>query len=247
MVILFFNHNLYLKLDALFIGSHPDDIEITCSGTAIKLIDSGKKVGIIDLTKGELSTRGTLKSRTAETLKASKAMGIHFRENMGMQDGNIQNNLPNRNKLIKFIRELKPGIIFAPYPSDRHPDHINASNLIRESAYYSGLSKIEIDNSLPHRPNRVFYYRHAYDFNYSFIFDITDTFERKLKAIKCYSSQFYNPRIKNKNDTYISSRLFMEDITHRAAFFGFKIGVKYGEPFFCFENLKITSETIFKI
>ena len=239
-----------LKIDALFIASHPDDIEITCGGTCNKLVRDGKKVGIVDLTEGELSTKGNTETRNKETGKASKVLGIHFRENLGLQDGNIQNNLDNRNKLIKIIRTLKPEIVFAPYPNDRHPDHINASNLIRESVFFSGLKKIEVENLKPYRPRRVFYYRHAYDFPISFIFDISDVFDTKIKAILCYSSQFYNPKnnkIKKEPDTYISTKLFLDDLTHRAAFFGFKIGVKYGEPFFCYENLKIDSKNIFDI
>lgn len=238
-----------MKLDALFIASHPDDIEITCGGTCIKLVKSGKKAGIIDLTEGELSSRGNLELRKKETRAASRVLGIHYRNNLGLQDGNIQNNFINRIRLIREIRTLKPRILFAPYPSDRHPDHINAGNLIRESVYFSGLKRIEIDNLKPHRPDKVFYYRHAYDFPISFIFDISDVFERKMKTILSYRSQFYNEKTKKTGEpeTYISTKLFLDDLTHRAAFFGFKIGVKYGEPFFCYENLKIDSDNIFKL
>ena len=238
-----------MKLDALFIASHPDDIEITCGGTCINIVKSGEKAGIIDLTEGELSSRGNPDLRRKETKSASKVLGIHYRINLGLQDGNIQNNFPNRIKLIREIRTLKPRILFAPYPSDRHPDHINASNLIRESVYFSGLRRIEVDNLKTHRPDKVFYYRHAYDFPISFICDISDVFDRKMKAIMSYRSQFYNDKTKKTGEpeTYISSKLFLDDLTHRAAFFGFKIGVKYGEPFFCYENLKIDSENIFNI
>lgn len=239
-----------LQIDALFIASHPDDIEITCGGTCIKLINSGKKTGIIDLTEGELSSRGNSDSRRKETEKASKILGIHYRKNLGLQDGNIQNNFDNRSKLIKILRTLKPKIVFAPYPNDRHPDHINASTLIRESVFYSGLRKIEVENLPPYRPKKIFYYRHAYDFPITFIFDISDVFEQKLKAILAYSSQFYNPQKTGKvkePETYISSKLFMDDLTHRAAFFGFKIGVKYGEPFYSYENIKIDAKNIFEL
>ena len=238
-----------MKLDALFIASHPDDIEITCGGTCINIVKSGKKAGIIDLTEGELSSRGNSELRRKETKSASKVLGILCRNNLGLQDGNIQNNFPNRIKLIREIRTLKPRILFAPYPSDRHPDHINASNLIRESVYFSGLRRIEVDNLKTHRPDKVFYYRHAYDFPISFICDISNVFDRKMKAIMSYRSLFYydKTKITGEPETYISSKLFLDDLTHRAAFFGFKIGVKYGEPFFCYENLKIDSENIFNI
>lgn len=183
-----------MKLDALFAATHPDDIEITCGGTAIKMIKDGKKVGIVDLTRGELSTRGTLKTRKLETEKATKIMGLHFRANLNMKDGGIENTKANREKLIRIIRQTKPNLIFAPYPSDRHTDHINASNFIRESAFLSGLTKIKTGNLEAHRPQRVFYYRHAYDFPISFIVDISNTFAQKMKAIECYSTQFYKPK-----------------------------------------------------
>jgi N-acetylglucosamine malate deacetylase 1 len=236
-----------MKLDALFIGSHPDDIELTCGGTVCKLVKSGKKVGILDLTKGELSTRGNLAQRKKETEKATKVLGVEFRINIGLKDGDIQNNFPYRLKIIKVIREYEPEIVFAPYPSDRHPDHVNASNLIREAVFYSGLRKIVTGKQNAFRPKKVFYYRHAYDIPISFIMDVSDVFEKKIETIKCYDSQFYNPKYKNEPETYISSKRFLDDIITRAKFFGFKIGVEYGEPFFCYENLKVDASAIFKI
>lgn len=237
-----------MKLDALFIGSHPDDIELTCGGTVCKLVKSGKKTGIIDLTKGELSTRGNPVQRKKETEKASKVLGIKIRKNLGLKDGNIINNSENRKKLIKLIREFQPEIVFAPYPSDRHPDHINASNLIREAVFYSGLRKIVTGKLNAYRPKKVFYYRHAYDIPISFIMDVSDSFGKKLEAIKCYDSQFYNPNYSKKEpETYISSRRFLDDIITRAKFFGFKIGAEFGEPFFCFEAIKTDAEMLFDI
>lgn len=238
-----------MKLDALFIASHPDDIEITSAGTAIKLVREGRKVGILDLTKGELSTRGTLQSRKKETEAASKVMGIHYRSNLGLKDGNIQNTEANRLKLIKVLRETKPKIIFAPYPSDRHTDHVNASNFIRESAFLSGLEKIKTGKLKAHRPNKVFYYRHAYEIPVSFIVDISDTFAKKIEAISCYGSQFFNSEKTSADEpeTYISTKLFWKDLETRARFFGFKIGVEYGEPFYCYENLKIQANNLFNV
>lgn len=237
-----------MKLDALFIGSHPDDIELTCGGTVCKLAYSGKKTGIIDLTRGELSTRGNLAQRKKETDKASKVLGIKVRKNLGLKDGNIINNSDNRKKLIKLIREFHPEIVFAPYPSDRHPDHINASNLIREAVFYSGLRKIVTGNLKAYRPKKVFYYRHAYDIPVSFIMDVSDSIGKKLEAIKCYGSQFYNPKYSKKEpETYISSRRFLDDIITRAKFFGFKIGAEYGEPFFCYEEMKMDGKILFEI
>lgn len=236
-----------MKLDALFIGSHPDDIELTCGGTVCKLVKSGKKTGILDLTKGELSTRGNLFQRKKETENATKVLGVAVRKNLGLKDGDIQNNFANRLKLIKIIREHRPEIVFAPYPSDRHPDHINASNLICEAVFYSGLRKIVTGKQNAFRPKKVFYYRHAYDIPISFIVDVSDVFEKKLEAIKCYETQFYNPKYKYEPETYISSKRFLEDIITRAKFFGFKLGVEYGEPFFCYEHLKLDVNKLFEI
>jgi N-acetylglucosamine malate deacetylase 1 len=238
-----------LKLDALFIGTHPDDVEITSAGTAIKLINDGKKVGIVDLTLGELSTRGNLKSRKTETDNASKVMGIQYRTNLSMKDGNIENTLINRLKLIKVIRETKPDIIFAPYESDRHTDHINASSFIRESAFLSGLAKIKTGNLKAFRPKHVYYYRHAHDIPISFIVDISDVFRQKMKAIECYSTQFYKPSADTKGElqTYISTKLFWKDLEARARFFGFKIGTEFGEPFYCYEDIKISAKNLFEI
>ncbi|MFA5403362.1 MAG: bacillithiol biosynthesis deacetylase BshB1 [Ignavibacteria bacterium] len=236
-----------MKLDALFIGSHPDDIELICGGTVCKLVKSEKKVGILDLTKGELSTRGNLAQRKKETEKATKVLGVEVRKNLGLKDGDIQNNYANRLKLIKIIREYHPEIVFAPYPSDRHPDHINASNFIRESVFYSGLRKIVTGKLSAFRPKNVFYYRHAYDIPISFILDVSEVFDKKIEAIKCYGTQFYNPKIKNEPETYISNKRFLDDIISRAKFFGFKIGVEYGEPFFCYDHLKLDVDSIFSV
>ncbi len=238
-----------MKLDALFVASHPDDIEITAGGTAIKLINEGKKVGIVDLTRGELSTRGTLQTRKKETEEASKVMGIHFRTNLKMEDGNIASTKANRSKLIKVIRETKPTIMFAPYPSDRHTDHINASNFIRESAFLSGLTKIKTGKLEAYRPQRVFYYRHAYDFPITFIVDISDTFKQKMKAIECYSTQFYKSKSTSADEpeTYISTSLFWKDLESRARFFGFKIGAEFGEPFYCYETIRVSAKNLLEI
>jgi bacillithiol biosynthesis deacetylase BshB1 len=231
------------KLDALFIGAHPDDIEITSAGTLLNMIKAGKKAGIIDLTMGELSTRGDLRTRKKETDSASKILGIKIRENLGLPDGDIQNNQRNRIKLIRLIRKFKPTVVFAPYPNDRHPDHINASNLIRESVYYSGLNKIQTDGFEPYRPSKIFYFRHAYDLPISFIVDISDVYKIKIRSIKAYKSQFYNPKTKQP-DTYISSKLFLKDVESRARFYGFKIGAEFGEPFYCEEPICINPENL---
>jgi bacillithiol biosynthesis deacetylase BshB1 len=229
-------------LDVIFFGAHPDDTELSCGGTIIKLVESGKKTGIIDLTRGELSTRGTKITRATETKNACKVLGVKNRENLGLKDAGIENTFTNRLKVIKQIRKYKPAIIFLPYPSDRHPDHIHTSELVKESAFYSGLAKLKTRYKRKlqahHRPSKMIYYMQTYTFEPSFIVDITEQFDRKMKAVKCYHSQFYNKSIKGP-DTFISDKKFIEYIEARAAFYGFQIGVKYGEPFYMEEKLKI--------
>jgi bacillithiol biosynthesis deacetylase BshB1 len=231
-----------MNLDAVFFGAHPDDAELSCGGTIIKLVESGKKAGIIDLTRGELGTRGTDKIRTRETKNACKILGVKIRDNLGFKDTNIENTFLNRLKIIKSIRKYRPKIIFLPYPSDRHPDHIHTSITVKESAFYAGLAKLKTryngKTQTHHRPEKMIYYMQTYTFEPSFIVDITEQFEKKMKAVKCYYSQFYNKNIKGPS-TFISDKKFIEYIEARAAFYGFQIGVKYGEPFYMEEKLKI--------
>ncbi len=163
-----------------------------------------------------------------------------------MPDGNIETNQANIKKIIHIIRSYQPKIVFAPFPSDRHPDHVNASNLIKESFFYTGLVKIQTGNLAAFRPKRIFYYQGAFDIPVSFVFDISKTFIRKLKALKCYSTQFYNPENK-KPETFISTEIFDKWIEARARNFGFKIGVEYGEPYFSNESIKVDNETLFDI
>ena len=163
------------ELDALFFSAHPDDAELCCGGTIAALNKSGKKTGIIDLTKGELGTRGSVKQRIAEAKKASAILGISIRENLGITDGNITNTPSNRLKVIKAIRKYKPRIIFFPHFHDRHPDHHNTHILIKEAAFYSGLVNIKTAGLKAYRPSQSIYYMQTYTFEPSFIFDISDT------------------------------------------------------------------------
>lgn len=230
----------------MFIGAHPDDIELNCGGTVIKLVESGKNVGIIDLTEGELSTRGNRSSRILETLAASKLMGISFRENLKIRDGNIEINKINREKIIRVLRKYKPEIVFAPYPNDRHPDHIYAGNLIRESVFYSGLMKIRTGNVKAYRPGKLYFYRSAIDIPVSFIFDVSSVFKKKLEVLKCYRTQFYDPEIKEP-ETFISSSFFWKEVETRARHYGFKIGAEFGEPYFSYDTIRINDKNIFEI
>ena len=230
----------------MFIGAHPDDIELNCGGTVLKLVKSGKKVGIVDLTEGELSTRGNRRSRIIETAKATELMGISFRENLKIKDGNIEINKFNREKIIRVFRKYRPEIVFAPYPSDRHPDHIHAGNLIRESVFYSGLMKIRTREYEAYRPGKLFFYRNAIDIPVSFIFDISSVFHKKMEVLNCYGTQFYDPE-NTERETFISSPLFRKEIEARARHFGFKIGAEFGEPYFSYDAIRINEDNIFNI
>ncbi len=244
--------NRNLKLDALFFAAHPDDAELSSGGTIRQLIVSGKKAGIIDLTAGELGTRGSIELRAEEAKKAAAVLGITVRENLKIPDGNIENNLPNRLKVISAIRKYKPEIIFFPHYHDRHPDHHNTHVLVKEAAFYSGLEKILTPGLSAHRPKRNFYYMQTYTFEPNVIIDISAVFKDKMKAIECYSSQFYNPNKKESKkskepETFISTRKFFEYIESRSKFYGFQIGAEYGEPFYTEEKLKININNLFSI
>jgi N-acetylglucosamine malate deacetylase 1 len=237
-----------MKLDILYFGAHPDDVELSCGGTVIKLVKAGKKSGIIDLTEAELSTSGTVFSRKKETNTASRLLGIDIRENLKIKDGNIENNEWNRLLIIKKIRDYRPRIVFIPYPEDRHPDHIHTSILLKEAIFYSGLEKISTilngTNQLSYRPDKIIYYMQTNIFNPSFIIDITDEYILKMKSIRAYKSQFFHPRKKGKK-TFISEKKFIDYLEARAKFYGFQIGVKFGEPFYIDSIVKLSTDSLF--
>lgn len=233
------------KLDALFFGAHPDDVELTCGGTVLKLVNEGKKVGIIDLTKGELSTRGNLSSRKKETEAASKLLGIKFRENAGLKDGNISIDSNSINVIINLIRKYQPEIIFAPYPDDRHPDHINSGNLINEAFFFSGLKKIKSKFDNHHRAKKLYFYPQHYDTPVSFIIDISKFYNKKLEILKCYGTQFFSGKNDKGEETYISTEKFMKYTEAKARFYGFKIGAEFGEPFYTKGYLKFETNNLF--
>lgn len=226
-----------MELDVLAFGAHRDDIELTCAGTVLKLLNQGYKVGIIDLTAGEMGTRGTAEERQKEAEESTKVLGVFCRENLGIPDANIQINDENKRKVISAIRKYKPKVIFLPYWEDRHPDHVHASQLVSESAFLAGLSKLypEIPR---HRIKKLIYYMCHYQFEPSFVVDVTQYHEKKMKAIKCFRSQIYNPNYQGE-PTYISSPEYIESIEVRSRYYGGLIGKKYGEPFLIREMIEI--------
>ncbi|MCB0402365.1 MAG: bacillithiol biosynthesis deacetylase BshB1 [Flavobacteriales bacterium] len=223
-----------MKLDILAIGVHPDDVELSCSGTILKHIAQGKKVGILDLTQGELGSRGNAALRLQEAAKAAEIQGVAIRENLGFADGFFENNPAHQIELIKIIRKYQPDVVLANAVSDRHPDHGRASELISESCFYSGLVKIEteLDGQVQEkwRPKAVYHYIQDRYIKPDFVVDVTPYAGTKMKAILAFSSQFYDPD-STAPETPISGKDFLHVVEAKMAILGREIGVKYAEGF----------------
>lgn len=233
------------KLDFLAFGAHPDDVELGCGATIAKLVSQGKKVGIVDLTRGELGTRGSAEIRTKETNEASKILGITIRENMDFKDGFFRNDEKHQLKIIKVIRKYQPDFVFCNAPDDRHIDHPKGSQLIVEASFLSGLTKINTDdssgNSQKHwRPKNIYHYIQWKNLDPDFIFDVSGFHNTKMDAVKCYSSQFYDPKSKEP-ETPISTKNFLNFVQSRANDFGRIIGVEHGEGFISNRKLGFSS------
>jgi len=223
-----------MKLDILAIGVHPDDVELGCSGTLLKHIEMGKKVGILDLTRGELGTRGSATLRMKEAEAARKMMGAVVRENLKMKDGFFQHTQENLIKIARVIRKYQPEIVLANAIRDRHPDHGRASKLTSDACFIAGLTKVKISanrKSLPRwRPKAVYHYIQDYTLEPDFIVDITAYMDKKLEAIMCFGSQFYNPKSKEL-ESPISSKNFIESVKAKSKIYGRTIGTDYAEGF----------------
>lgn len=233
------------KLDFLAFGAHPDDVELGCGATIAKLVSQGKKVGIVDLTRGELGTRGSAEIRTKETKEASKILGISSRENMDFKDGFFRNDEEHQLKIIQMIRKYRPDFVFCNAPDDRHIDHPKGSQLVVEASFLSGLSKIVTDDSLGNtqkqwRPKNIYHYIQWKNLDPDFIFDVSGFHDAKMNAVKCYSSQFYDPKSKEP-ETPISTKNFLDFIKSRANDFGRLIGVEHGEGFISNRKLGFSS------
>ena len=226
-----------MKLDILAIGVHPDDVELGCSGTLINEIKSGKKTGIVDLTQGELGTRGTIETRYKEAANAAMIMGVQVRENLKMRDGFFKNDEEHQLKLIQAIRKYQPDIVIGNVLHDRHPDHGRAGNMIADCCFLAGLSKIETNDEkgniqLRWRPSYVLHYIQDWYHDPDLLIDISNVFEQRMKAIEAYSTQFHSTNgNSNEPQTYISTPDFLESVIARARMFGKRIGVKYAEGF----------------
>jgi len=224
-----------MKLDILVFGAHPDDAELGCGATIIKHVELGYKVGVIDLTEGELGTRGTAESRRQEAEDASKVMGLSIRENMGFRDGWFEDNEDTRLAVIQKVREFQPEIVICNAPLDRHPDHGRAGKLVSEAAWLAGLSKIPTSGAdgktqAAWRPKHVLQYIQYKQFEPDLVLDCRDYVDKKMEAIKCYRSQFYDPNSKEP-ETILTNPHFLEMISSRMSAAGNHALIEYGEGF----------------
>ncbi len=232
-----------MKLDVLAIGAHPDDVELGCSGTLINEIKKGKKAGIIDLTQGEMGTRGTVETRYNEAKEAAMIIGVDVRENLKLRDGFFLNDETNQLKLIKSLRHYQPEIVIGNILEDRHPDHGRAGHLIYDACFLSGLSKIGTKNEdgSPQekwRPKYLLHYLQDRFYEPDLIVDVTEVWEQRLKSIKAYKTQFHNTD-SQEPQTYISSPEFLEAIIARAKLLGKRIGVQFAEGFISKKNIGV--------
>lgn len=233
-----------MKLDILAIGVHPDDVELGCSGTILNEIRKGKSVGIIDLTQGELGTRGTIETRYAEAALAAQILGVTVRDNLKMRDGFFKNDEEHQLVLIQAIRKYQPDIVLGNILEDRHPDHGRAGKLIRDACFLSGLSKIStFDDSGNQqekwRPKYVLHYLQDWYHEPDLIVDISEVFELRMKSVEAYTTQFFSGEDVEGPQTYISTPDFLDSVIARARMLGKRIGVKYAEGYICEKNIGI--------
>jgi len=223
-----------MKIDILAIGAHPDDVELGCSATLAKEISKGKKVGILDLTRGELGTRGTAEIRDKEAANAAEILGVKFRHNLEFSDGFLINNAASQLEIIKIIRKYQPEIVLCNATDDRHIDHAKASKMASEACFLSGLRKIETISDGNHqkawRPKHVYHYIQWKNIEPDFVVDVSGFMDKKLEAVFAYKSQFHDAESKEPM-TPIASQNFKESLTYRAMDLGRLIGVEYGEGF----------------
>ncbi len=231
-----------LKLDILAFGAHPDDVELSCAGTLIKHAEFGYKCGVIDLTRGELGTRGTVKERDQEAADAAVVMKLLIRENLNMRDGFFKNDELHQMQIIECIRKYKPEYVLANAIDDRHPDHARAAQLLREAAFLAGLQKIETRHEgelqQPWRPKKILHYIQDKDIKPDILIDISGYLDKKWEAIKAYRSQFHQPE-SSEPPTYISTPEFLEALHGRHLNWGKYIGVLHAEGFTSYQYLGV--------
>lgn len=233
------------QVDVLAIAAHPDDVELACGGTIAKFTEEGFSVAIVDCTNGELGSRGTPEIRAIESKKGAEILGVKFRENLGLPDGKLTVDDESIEKMIVIIRKYRPKIVFVNPPYERHPDHEASHFILRKAMFKSGLIKVETmyegKVQPPLRIRKMFCYMQSYEFprKPDFYVDITSTFEKKMNAIKAYSSQVWVPGLSDPNGpvTRLSRPEFLEELEARAIYFGTQIGVRFAEAFYSIEPL----------
>ncbi|MFO7916992.1 MAG: bacillithiol biosynthesis deacetylase BshB1 [Anaerolineae bacterium] len=225
-------------VDVMAFGAHPDDIELGCGGTLIKLVSRGYSVVLVDMTEGELATRGTVETRRQEAAKALQIIGGEARENLELEDGHIRTGKEGKRRVARVIRKYRPGFIFLPYHEDRHPDHYHTSTLVYEGIFLAGLTRYRTGQE-SFRPKRLAYYMAWHEFEPTFIVDISEQYEQKMQAIYAYSTQF-KPEDNFYKQTRLTSREYNWSLRHRMAYYGSLIGKKYGEGFLIRGTLEVT-------
>jgi bacillithiol biosynthesis deacetylase BshB1 len=217
------------QVDLLFFGAHPDDVELSAGGMIVDAVKRGLRVGMIDLTRGEMGTRGTPQTRKREAQKSAKILGASFREQLDFGDGNLRTGRDEELQIIEIVRRTRPSLVFAPYPDDRHPDHTRTGKLVTEAAFYAGLKSLE--TGLPaHRPQTTIYFLQNYLQPPSFIVDVSAAWKTKMRAVAAFQSQFFDPKSKEPQ-TFISDPKFLAMIDARGRHFGALIGAAFGEAF----------------
>jgi bacillithiol biosynthesis deacetylase BshB1 len=226
------------QVDLLFFGAHPDDVELSAGGTIVDSVRRGLRVGMIDLTRGEMGTRGTPQTRKREAQKAAKILGATFREQLDFGDGNLRTGRDEELQIVELIRRTRPTLVFAPYPDDRHPDHTRTGRVVTEASFYAGLKSLE--TGLPaHRPQTTIYFMQNYLQPPSFVIDVTAAWKTKMRAVAAFKSQFFDPSSKEPQ-TFISDPKFLAMIEARGHHFGALIGAGYGEAFVSKQPPRVT-------
>lgn len=223
-----------MKLDILVLAAHPDDAELGCGGTIAKHVAMGMKVGVVDLTQGELGTRGTVQTRQQEAADAARILGLSVRRNLSLPDGFFKNDREHQLRVVEVIREFQPDILIANAVYDRHPDHGRGAELVFEASFLAGLAKVETElngkKQSAWRPKALYHFIQSQILEPDFVVDISEYWDKKMDSVRAYKTQFYDPNSKEP-DTYISNPAFLRMVESRAQEFGHAIGVRFGEGY----------------